>query len=311
MVRVGLALSFFVFTVAAGCVDNEQSFYIEHAKAPPDPPECTVSVGDAVAPAVSLDLSLADAPSMFYLGTNALISREDYGNLRAESNGIMVDGYEVYTMDPMGGIVNGTEYFNYNHYLPPETSELLHATMISSGAVDALRATYGCTDLSSVNVGDAVFFSALREYYLSVPTIPAIVPDWVNEGVAANQTTINALINSSSLDDAIPDTIYSVVRFLGHTQGNKDVETPEFTFAVQPYCGPMGGWNPCLQNICYAFCKDDAAFPATCDMGLNARMSCADYLAGASYTIQVETAESTSTNQIYENVDICEYLACP
>ncbi len=309
MVRVGLALSFFVFTVAIGCVDNEQSFYIEHAKAPPDPPECTVSVGDAVAPAVSLDLSLADAPSLFYLGTNALISREDYGNLRAESNGIMVDGYEVYTLDPNEGSVNGTEYFNYNHYLPPESSELLHATMISSGAVNELRAAYGCTDLSSVNVGDAVFFSGLRAYY-EAPTTPDI-PDWVTQGVNANQTTIDALIQSSSRDDLIPDTIYSVVRFLGHTQGNKDVETPEFTFAVQPYCGPMGGWTPCLQNICYAFCKDDAAFPATCDMGLNARMSCADYLAGMSYTVRVEAAESTSNNRIYENVDVCEYLTCP
>jgi hypothetical protein len=309
MVRVGLAISVFVFAVASGCVDNEQSFYIEHVKSPPDPPECTVSVGDAVAPSVPLDLSLANAPSMFYLGTNALISREDYGNLRSESNGIMVDGYELYTMDPLQGIVGGTEYFNYNHYMPPESSELLHATLITSGAIDALRASYGCTELSYANVGEAVFYSGLREYFLmdGAPDTPG----WVNTGFAANQATINALANTAAVNDSLPGTIYSVVRFLGHTQGDKEVETPEFTFAIQPYCGPAGGWTPCLQNICYAFCTDDAAFPATCSVGLHPQMACADYLTGFSFTIPVASIDPNTDNQVYENVDVCEYLDCP
>lgn len=307
MVRIQLVVSLLAAIVAWGCVDNEQTFYVEHAKVPPDPPECTVSVGDAVASAASIDLMQAWAPTISVLATNALMSQENYGRLKAESNGIIVDGYEVYTMIPGEGVApTGTEYYEYNHYIAPESTDLLHAIMMTSATTSNFRTTYGCGGQSLNAIADAIFYNGLAAYYQSKNTaIPA--------DIASKLTDSRAVLAEITADPPrqMPDTIYSVVRFLGHTQGNKDVETPEFTFALHPYCGPVGGWKPCIASLCTAFCQDDAAPVEACSPGLNAPMTCADYLAGAEYSMTTSKTDQQTNEIIYETKGICDFIGCP
>jgi hypothetical protein len=302
MVRVGLALSFFVFTVATGCVDNEQSFYIEHMKAPPDPPECSVSVGDKFAPAISLNMMMASAPGTFFQVTNALISREDYGNLRAESNGIQVDGYEVYTEVPGVGVVGGTSYFTYNQYLPPESTELLHAQVLTTEAINELTSgTSYCPRYSPATVADAIFYTHLSAAAPGDDRLSLTADE--QQAARDGATVINNLLSTGFQ----AELIYSVVRFLGHTQGNKDVETPEFSVPIYPYCGVVGGWAPCLQDVCAAFCSDNAAYVPSCDAGVNQIMTCADYISeyktrAVKYTDPVTSLPATD--------DVCTFFEC-
>ena len=302
--RFPLLAGLLIFAVAAGCVENEQSFYIEHMKSPPDPPECTTSIGDPTTPGLSVNLMIANNPGNYFQATNALISREDYGNLRAESNGITVEGYELYTTVPGMGIVGGTEYFEYNFYLAPETSDLIYATVMTSEATSFLRNYYHCEYYSPQQVANAIYYNKLREALLARDDQ---VPANINQQAANGQTLLGNLVAM----DAIPEIMYSNVRFLGHSQGNKDVETPEFTVVLYPTCGAVGGWEPCINDVCMAFCNDEASYPETCAAGINAPMSCSDYLAGITYTIPYEETDplTNQTETLYQ--DICDYFNCP
>ena len=244
-----------------GCVDNESSFFIEHAKVVPDAPDCTVSSGDEEAAAYALNLFNAVTPGTFFYVTNAIMSQQDYGTLKAESNGIIVDGYELYTLIPGAGAVGGTEYFEYNSYLDPESSDILYADIMSATTIEALRTSFNCNYYTPGQIADAI--------------------------MTGNMAVYNQLVS-----EQMPDTMYAVVRFMGHTQGGKNVETQEFSIKIHTYCGVDGGWEPCFASPCAAFCDQTAIYPAACNSGLNQPMRCQDYL-DAEYYVEVTEVDET------------------
>ncbi|MBN2525909.1 MAG: hypothetical protein JXR76_05900 [Deltaproteobacteria bacterium] len=273
MERMQLVLSFLLLVCALGCKENEQSFYIEHMKVSPEPPECSSSIGDKEMPFVNLNIMTANMPHASFQATNAVASREDYGRLRAESNGIQVDGYELYTVVPGYGTIGGVQYFDYNTYLDAESTGLLWSQFMTSDTIDFLRLRYRCEYYSSARIADLIFYSFVsNEQALRGTTLTA------DEAAIANSA--NAEFARLVDYEVSEETMYSSVRFLGHTQGDKEVETPEFTVVIHPYCGPIGGWSSCINDICYAFCSDNATEVQECFTGVGPRYTCADYLAG-------------------------------
>lgn len=49
--------------------------------------------------------------------------------------------------------------------------------------------------------------------------------------------------------------VYADVKFLGHTTGGTDVETPSFTVGIELCCGCLVNWNSC-ETGCGRFCED-------------------------------------------------------
>ncbi len=227
--------------LAFGCEDNEISFYVEHAKAQPEAPTCEVSESDGFASYGILDLAFGSSYGGSYLVKNALMSREDYGNLRAETNGIFIDGMEVYVRQMDGSMVGSTEYYEFEHYLAPEETGLAHAVAVPASITQGLADNYGCLLLNDSNYP---------------------------------QDTITYDVNGQRVPRSL-DSVYTVVRFLGHSQGGSDVQTPEFTFLIHLCCGCLVDWDNC-GNGCSAFCEEPEGH-GMCTMGVGnggAEMDC-------------------------------------
>ncbi|MBN2715341.1 MAG: hypothetical protein JXX14_05770 [Deltaproteobacteria bacterium] len=309
MIRIYLVLSLMIFAVASGCVDNEQSFYIEHMKVSPDPPECSVSPGDEETNGVGVNLMLAGAPIGSFQATNALISREDYGNLRAESNGIMLEGYELYTYVPTLGVIGGTEYFEYNLYLAPETTDLVFATFLTMRTISQLRTTFGCNPPAESVVAAAIADYNAEESVQRMASAmetapdPAVVSTELSRARQASAQAAATLTGNLPDSQGVPKIMYSYLKFLGHSQGGKEVETPEFTVVIFPSCGVEGGWEACVANPCTAFCKEDATISEVCSEGVDQPITCSDFLASyKNYAI-----ENPFTGEIE---DICDVYQC-
>ncbi len=208
-----------------GCVDNDVTFFVEHVKVQPEAPQCSTSAGDDFAPSGLIDLAVANSLFNYYYVTNAAMLREDYDNIRAETDGIMVEGMEVYVESTTGGLVGGTEYFDFAHYIPPETSEIMAGYSIPQSVVDNLANEAACPRIDSYNDPEEIAALALQ-------SPRAWPPQWESD----------------------TGTVYSVVRFLGHTQGGRKVETEEFSFMVKTCCNCLVDWSPCVTQ-CGTFCE--------------------------------------------------------
>jgi len=217
--------------VLGGCKENEQSFYVEHIKMQPSPPDCTVGVGDEYSSAAHIDLAVANEYLAFYLVTNGTMVRKDYDNLDNETDGIIIDGMETFTVTASGGqLVGSTEYFEFENFIPPESSEVIPAIVISASTLETLRTAYGCQPVVNVS---------------------------------ANTVIQNGVPASSYIS-----SVYSHVRFIGHTQGNIDVETPEFSYLIELCCNCHVNWEPC-RSKCEFYCEDYEK-PETCNLGVKA-----------------------------------------
>ena len=208
-----------------GCVDNDVTFFVEHVKVQPEAPQCSTSAGDDFAPSGLIDLAVANSFFNYYYVTNAAMLREDYDNIRAETDGIIVEGMEVYVESAVGGIVGGTEYFDFQHYIPPETSEIMAAISIPQSAIIDLADSAGCRRVDTYDDADDIAALAMQNPRMWPP-------QW----------------------EADTGTVYSVVRFLGHTQGGREVETGEFSFMVKTCCNCLVDWSPCI-DLCGTFCE--------------------------------------------------------
>ncbi len=217
--------------IAAGCVDNEQSLYIEHIKMQPDPPACEVNSGDARAASGVLDLAIAWSYSGWYYVTNGTMAREENENLRAESDGIFIEGAEVFVTGAGGSTVGATEYFEFQHYIPPESSDVVAAVTVPASVVAGLADELGCQRVENFDM----------EEYLQT------------EGMTLPRTEYYS-------------AIYSNVRFLGHTQSAVyDVESQVYSFLIQPCCNCLMDWSNCTTG-CSAFCEDPDDIPV-CNAG--------------------------------------------
>ncbi len=209
----------------AACVDNEISFFIEHAKTQPEAPACTWSPSDDFSTTGLIDLAFSSSYPQGFLVQNQLMSREDYDNLIAETNGIFVEGYEVSVrLASTNEAIGGTEAADVEIYVEPESVGIIPVIVLSDSVVDDLADAVGCLPLNSRNYPDETVYSSGTD----------INGEWISRDLGfAN----------------------AQVRFLGHTNGGLDVETPEFTFGIYLCCGCLVNWNNCSDR-CQRYCGE-------------------------------------------------------
>ena len=282
---IGLAIALGV--LASACVDNEETFFVEHMKVQPEAPACTSSAGDDTASSGLMDLAVATSYSGYYYVTNAAMEREAYDNIRAESDGIFVEGAEVFvTAGEGGGVIGGSEYYLFNQFIPPETSDIVPAVSIPPAVVEELATQYGCRrawSYTGTEIYDAIEngngqWPPLSEYY---------------------------------------GFVYAVVRFIGHTQGGSDVMTQEYSFLVDLCCNCLVEWSNC-NTLCGSFCSE-ADDPTMCHPGVangsGTGWDCRDVGFGrlSQWTEDVQDVDDvdsdSDTTEMYElnmNCDNCE-----
>lgn len=214
----GVDMSKVLFAVAlavalAGCETNETTFYVKNMIAQPKAPECVSNSGDDAALNGVLDLAFRNPFFAFFLVKNTLIAQEDLQNLRAESNGVFIEGMEVYVQSTfMQGSqqVGEVEFYEFEQYIDPESEDVVPGYVISPSLVVRLADAYGCPAVYN----------------------PASYPEpWKRGSYAAGLATVS-----------------SVVRFLGHTNGGVEVETPEFSISIDLCCGCLVNWINCLSE---------------------------------------------------------------
>ena len=105
-----MALS--IVLVILGCVDNDVTFFVEHVKVQPEAPQCSTSAGDDFAPSGLVDLGVASSFFNYYYVTNAAMLREDYDNIRAETDGIMVEVHP----DPRNALSDGQQSLDFKQF---------------------------------------------------------------------------------------------------------------------------------------------------------------------------------------------------
>jgi hypothetical protein len=235
-VMTGSALALALAISLGGCRDNEESFYVEHMKSLPEPPECKVSTGDPVIPGLTIDLALASGYDFYawFQVTNGLMAREEYDNLKAESNGILIDGAES-AVSIGGQAVGGSEYREVNLYIAPESTAVAPGIALSAQGLIDLAASLGCPSVAA--------------------SVDAVVAD------LADGTLDNPPV-TTSLGEG-----YGEVRFLGHTQGGTEVETNPFSFAISLCCNCFVNWLD-VSDPCVAFCDDPMEY-SSCNPGVN------------------------------------------
>jgi hypothetical protein len=236
-VILGSLAALFLTMALAGCKDNEQSFYIEHMKVVPDPPDCAYSAGDAVSGGLAIDLAFSQQDDYFawFQTTNALVARENYDNLVSESNGIFVDGAEA-QLAIGGAAIGSTAYRTLEMYLEPESSDVIPAIAIPVEAFQELQSGFGCAPASE--------------------TAAAVAADLEADGVLDNVPS-SYMVGTGTI----------TVRILGHTQGDVEVETNPFSFPVEICCNCYIDWAECA-DPCTAFCEDPAEY-SSCAAGIN------------------------------------------
>ena len=239
-VLVGSALALILVAASlAGCKDNEESFYIEHMKAIPDAPDCKYSTGDPWIAGVSVDLARRQGVDFFgaFQTTNALMAREDYDNLKAESNGIFVDGSET-VVTVGGGSAGGSAYSGVQVFLAAETTDVIPGIVIPSAVFDSLASDYSCPSANDM--------------------LDEMAANMSESGAPSAPTGYSSLLDSG----------YVTVQLLGHTQGGIEVETNEFTVIADFCCGCTIDFSSC-NTPCEMFCGDPVAVTASCATGVN------------------------------------------
>jgi hypothetical protein len=247
-VFLGTAIALLLAAALAGCKENEETFYVEHMKSMPEPPDCEVSAGDPETYGITLDVATTPRFDFYnyFLLTNALVSRENYDNLVSESNGIVVDGSEVVVTLPGGGSAGASEYRSVEAYVPPETSDVVPGITIPESLFDSLEGAFGCQSA---------------------------------EDTAAQMTA--AIFSGGEVTYPGPELFgagYGTIQFVGHTQGDVEVQTPEFTYAVNFCCNCSIDWKPCADNPCNAFCVEGAH--GSCALGINDAITCSYWMYG-------------------------------
>jgi hypothetical protein len=204
----------------------------------PEPPSCANSVSDEFISAITLDMAFAPGLLNAYMVKNQLMTREDYDNLRAETNGIFVEGYEVAvnlasTNETIGGSQNSIQ----EYFINPQSEDILFAFTIPSDVSALLADELDCLPFSAANYPEAGMF----------------------------ETNMRTDVRGNAVPRSL-GMVYSKIHFFGHTQGSVDVRTQNFTFPVNLCCGCTINWNNC-DAACSRYC-DDAEATKSCQLGV-------------------------------------------
>jgi hypothetical protein len=213
------------------CVDNEISFFIEHAKIQPEGPDCTASASDEVASSGLIDVMFRKGFSNTYLITNQLMSQEDYDNVKAETNGILIDAFDVsITTTDTNENIGVSERIPSQDFLEPESSDVAEAVILSSDLVEEMANAAGCLRRTAENYPAESMF----------------------------QTTEPKDRNGNPVPRGL-GTVNTGIRFYGHTQGGKAVQTQRFIFPIRLCCGCLVNWYFC-NDPCERYCTEGDGF---------------------------------------------------
>ncbi len=220
--------------VLGGCQENEISFFVEHVKVKPKAPSCSYSVSDDKMSYGAIDLAFGNRYTNGYLVQNQLMAREDYDNLIAETNGIFVEAYEVNIRTSDAREVFGTsERIPFEMYLEPETSDLIVVDILTESVVWELAEATQCLGLSRENYPPETMFTSAHDLE-DRNGLP--VPRYF-------------------------ESVYTQIRFFGHSQGGIDLETQAFTFPINLCCGCFVEWGKCYRE-CERYCTETEDFDA-------------------------------------------------
>jgi hypothetical protein len=231
----GARLPHILFTAAMmillclSCVDNDISFFIEHVKIHPKSPACTYNESDDVEFHGTLDVVFGNSYTNGYLVRNQLMSREDYDNLKAETNGVLVDSYDVVlrTLETNEEI-GVSDRLPSELYIPPESSDVVITEVLTPPIVSEIAASTGCLRLNRENYPEETMFEV------------------------GTRTDSNGLPVPRELG-----TVNASLKFYGHSQGGKDVKTQRFTFPIRLCCGCLVKWSLC-DELCGRYCTETA-----------------------------------------------------
>ncbi|MDD5307843.1 MAG: hypothetical protein PHU25_11035 [Deltaproteobacteria bacterium] len=235
MTRTILLVMIVGAALAAGCADNEVTFYVEHMKVQAAPPECTSTTGDAPAHEGYLDLAFGQGFAGWYQVTNKAMVRDQTENLRAETDGIFVEGMEVYVETADGAIVGTSDqnnFFQYALYIEPESSDIVFGNALPETVVRELATQFNCKLLEDYTYDD----------YMKIVFLGQQSQQVIQQ--------VSEEISSRSFG-----SVYSVIRFLGHTNGGTEVQTPEYPFMLSLCCNCLIDWGNCMEP-CSAFCQE-------------------------------------------------------
>ncbi len=239
MKRIFIGVSAAVLVAATtSCEPDEISFVIKHVKSMPDAPACTYSISDDFISGMTVDLANAIGVENAYLVKNQLMSTEEYNNLDAESNGILLDYYDVSVTVSSTNSTIGSSRISYNQYIAPESEDLIMAQTLPASMIADLADELGCLEFNEGNYpADAMFSDPGNREDRNGNEVPRYL-----------------------------GTVYSTMRFFGHSQGGKDVSTQSFNFAMDLCCGCSINWNNC-DSECSRYCKE-AVKNAVCVSGV-------------------------------------------
>ncbi len=216
---------------ALGCKENEISLFVEHMKAPPTAPNCSTTAGDETTPGGLLDLSFRSPYSNYFLLRNSLMGREDYKNTRAETNGVFIEGVEVSVSTADGTPIGSPEYHVFEGYIEPESADIVFGVVVPKSVVDVIADNNGCRELTAGNYPP----TDASGQFDAAGTIDR------GEGVDAASAV---------------QQVYASLRFLGHTNAGRDVETPTFTILIRLCCGCLVDWSTCDASLCERYCEE-------------------------------------------------------
>ncbi len=220
------------------CEPNEISFIIEHVKALPDPPTCSYSISDDFIPGMTVDLAFIPAVDNAFMVRNQLMSRENYDNLVAETNGILVEYYDIKVIRSSDNeTVGGSQRIEYNYHIGPESQDLVIALSIPPAVSATLAEDFGCLPFNAGNYPESSMFRTNNRTDRRGNPVP--------RGLG---------------------TVYSKIQFSGHTQGGLKVESQEFTFPIYLCCGCTINWNNC-DSECGRYCEN-AESAKVCTQGV-------------------------------------------
>ncbi len=213
---VGSAIALGAASVAAGCVDNNESIFIQQVAIPLNlGTMCTLS-NDPTMPPLSegiLDLSIADSYILNPLIRNELISRRDGTNFHAETNTAVIQGYviEIHQDSPTGPPIGPAFTVYETLAIPPGMS----------GAV-----SYG---VAQVTIIPPAITSMIFSTVCRVDNQPG------------HQRT-----STCPVPFLLSDTIQLIARVtaFGQTTGGVNLQAPEFDFPVSACCHCLVQFTP-------------------------------------------------------------------
>ncbi|MBN2672208.1 MAG: hypothetical protein JXX29_11055 [Deltaproteobacteria bacterium] len=213
-------------------------------------PDCDNYSTTEILGAIDLDLSTAAPPNVVFRIGN------DYSN-----RNVLVTECSIDTGIPGMGVLGETAFFPLHQTISEGEDAWVKTPIMTETAWEVLQEHLGCPAITSVDVDE--FGNALMTDTLSDDNI----------------VFYSAHLNPQGRGLEVNVT----VQFFGTDSRDNSIQSNDFTLDVNLYCGPEGGWAPCIDDSCAGLCGDSNLMPV-CENGIHPPRSCVDILSAREWT---------------------------